>query len=91
MSLEARREAGFLLRMLQDGESLGMPNSKPMPSIGANCHELRINDGREIWRVFYRIEPDIILVIRTFKKKTGQTPLQEINLCKKRLKDHDAK
>jgi hypothetical protein len=33
-TLEARIEAGILLRRLQQGESLGMPQSRPMPSIG---------------------------------------------------------
>jgi len=45
-SAEARVEAGFLLRRLQKGESLGLPHSRPMPSIGSQCHELRINDEK---------------------------------------------
>jgi hypothetical protein len=45
-SLEARLEAGYLLRKLQQGQTLGMPHSRPLPSIGARCHELRINDER---------------------------------------------
>jgi hypothetical protein len=43
-SAEARVEAGFLLRRLQQGETLGLPQSRPMPTIGAGCHELRIPD-----------------------------------------------
>ena len=43
-SVEARREAGRLLRRLQEGESLGMPHSRPMPSIGHGVHELRVRD-----------------------------------------------
>ncbi|HWL50920.1 MAG TPA: hypothetical protein VNQ90_00690, partial [Chthoniobacteraceae bacterium] len=41
MSMEARREVGYLLRMLQEGEKLSLPHSRPMPSVGARCHELR--------------------------------------------------
>jgi hypothetical protein len=41
-----RLEAGFLLRRLQRGEKLGLPQSRPMPTIGARCHELRIVDRR---------------------------------------------
>ncbi len=37
-------EADFLLRKLQQGKILSMPQSRPMPSIGAACHELRIVD-----------------------------------------------
>ena len=44
LSKEARIEAGFLLRKLQNGDKLSLPQSRPMPSIGAKCHELRIND-----------------------------------------------
>jgi hypothetical protein len=43
-SQAARIEVGFLLRRLQAGENLGLPHSRPMPSIGQRCHELRIND-----------------------------------------------
>ena len=45
----ARLEAGFLLRRLQQGEKLAMPQSRPMPSIGTRCHELRINDENLTW------------------------------------------
>lgn len=51
-SQKARIEAGFLLRLLQKGESLGMPHSRPMPSVGRRCHELRIRDKDNNWRIF---------------------------------------
>jgi DNA-binding XRE family transcriptional regulator len=37
-SPEARIEAGILLRLLQGGERLGMPHSRPMPAIGCRLH-----------------------------------------------------
>jgi hypothetical protein len=43
-SMEARLEAGFLLRKLQKGQMLEMPHSRPMSVIGERCHELRIVD-----------------------------------------------
>ena len=43
-SNSARIESGYLLRQLQMGERISMPHSRPMPSIGARCHELRIDD-----------------------------------------------
>jgi len=43
-SKAARLEAGLLLRSLQRGENLSLPQSRPMPSIGPRCHELRIID-----------------------------------------------
>jgi hypothetical protein len=44
LSGEARVEGGVLLRRLQRGETLAMPESRPMPVIGPRCHELRIED-----------------------------------------------
>ena len=55
-SKTARIEAGYLLRQLQRGETLTMPQSKTMPGIGPHCHELRINDEKETWRIVYRID-----------------------------------
>ena len=57
-SAEARIEAGYLLRLLQKGEKLSLPHSRPMPSIGARCHELRIVDETKNWRIIYRIDVD---------------------------------
>ena len=55
-SKEARLEAGFLLRRLQRGETLSLPHSRPMPSIGRSCHELRIRDANQTWRAIYAVD-----------------------------------
>ncbi len=88
-SREARLEAGFLLRKLQQGENLSLPHSRPMPSIGARCHELRIDDERRTWRMIYRIDADAIVIVEVFQKKTQQTPKAVINRAKRRLKNYD--
>ena len=44
LSAAARLEAGTLLRRLQAGDKLSTPHSRPMPSIGPRCHELRVVD-----------------------------------------------
>lgn len=92
MSADARRETGFLLRMLQEGVSLGMPESRPMSSIGSRVHELRINDSAEnkTWRIVYRIDTDVILIVDVFAKKTQQTSKATIKRCKVRLRAYDA-
>ena len=56
-SATARVETGILLRRLQKGEQLSLPNSRPMPSIAPRCHELRINDENTIWCIVYRMIP----------------------------------
>jgi hypothetical protein len=45
MSVEARRETGFLLRQLQEGIALSLPALRPIPEIESGCHELRVKDG----------------------------------------------
>ena len=85
----ARIEAGYLLRRLQLGEKLSMPQSRPMPTIGKRCHELRITDTNVIWRIIYRIDEDAIVILEVFDKKTNKTPKGVINTCKDRLRDYD--
>jgi len=81
-------ETGALLRRLQEGESLGMPHSRPMPSIGRGCHELRIPDGEHTWRIVYSLERDAIAVVGVFPKTTRKTTAHDINACKERLRRH---
>jgi len=77
------------VRQLQQGESLGMPQSRPMPSVGANCHELRLRDADQNWRVIYRIDDDAILILEVFSKKPQTTPKSVIDICKQRLSKYD--
>lgn len=89
ISTDARREMGFLIRQLQQGLMLMMPHSRPMPTIGKRCHELRVNDENKTWRVVYRTDPDAILVCAVFSKKTGRTPKTVIQQCKRLLREYD--
>ena len=86
---EARVEGGFLLRLVQDGERLGMPQSRPMPSIGPRCHELRIDDREQTWRVIYRVGSDVVVVLEVFSKKSRSTPDEVIRTCRRRLSAYD--
>lgn len=88
-SKEARIEAGYLLRLLQRGETLGLPHSRPMPAIGPRCHELRINDAAAMFRIMYRADPDAVVILEVFGKKTQQTPRAVIKACKCRLREYD--
>ncbi len=90
MSREDRLEVGFLLRKLQEGELLSMPQSRPMPTIGSHRHELRIVEVNITWRVIYRIDTDAIVILEVFSKKTREAPQSVISACKKRIKDYDA-
>jgi phage-related protein len=81
-----RMEAGFLLRKLQEGEILSMPESRPMPSIGKVCHELRIKDENKDWRLIYFIDSDAIAILAVEEKRTRTTPQATIDVCQGRLK-----
>jgi len=66
-----------------------MPHSRPMPSIGIRCHELRINDAATTWRVVYRADPDAVVIAEVFNKKTQRTPQSVVVNCQRRLKEYD--
>lgn len=86
-SVEVRQELGALLRLLQQGEQLGLPQSKPMKQLGSSAFELRLKDRDGIYRVFYVLfDKERIFVPHAFTKKTQKTPLQEIETGKKRLR-----
>src|SRR6185503_13146569 len=84
VSRPARIEAGFLLRRLQLGESIGLPASRPMPAVGANCHELRIDDEAVTWRILYLLMADAVVILEIFEKKTRTTPKHVIDTAKRR-------
>jgi phage-related protein len=84
-SAEARLEAGFLLRKLQRGDVLAMPSSRPMPSVGPGCHELRIVDRDVTWRIMYFVDEDAVVILAVFKKKTRATPRRVVAACRNRL------
>lgn len=88
-SRSARIEAGFLLRSLQRGEALGMPQSRPMPTIGRRCYELRIPDGNSSWRIVYRADSDAIVILHVFSKKGRKTPKHVLDTCRARLRAYD--
>jgi phage-related protein len=85
----ARIEAGMLLRQLQQGMRLGLPHSRPMPTLGRRCHELRIPDEKATWRIIYRIDPDAIVIGDVFPKKSGKTPQKVLDICRQRFRKYD--
>lgn len=85
-SKDAMIEAGLLLRQLQKGKNISLPQWRPMPLIGKNCNELRITDQNKIWRIVYCIDTDAIIILHVFQKQTQKTPKEIIETCKKRIK-----
>jgi phage-related protein len=60
-----------------------------MPSIGPRCHELRIQDESQTWRIFYRLDADAVVIAEVAKKKTQRTPKSILEACKRRLAQFD--
>lgn len=89
-SAAARVEVGYCLRRVQRGETLRFPLSRPMPSIGERCHELRVPDETLSWRIVYRIDEDAIIIADVFAKKTLVTPGRVIANCRRRLRLYDS-
>ncbi len=65
-----------------------MPDSRPMPSIGPNCHELRIVDQGIRWRIIYYLATDAVVILGLFKKKTQATPENVLDAARERLKSY---
>jgi phage-related protein len=86
---EGRQEVGMLLRLLQEGEKLGMPQAEALPDVGPRCGALRIGDAEHNWRIMYRIDADVVLVLDVYPKKTRKIPDEVIHRCKLRLKQYD--
>ncbi|MBK9167797.1 MAG: type II toxin-antitoxin system RelE/ParE family toxin [Bryobacterales bacterium] len=79
---------GKALYLLQVGESLGMPLSRPMPVVAPGVSELRLRSGDGQFRTFCFVDnTNGILVLHAFVKKTQQTPPAEIAIARRRLKE----
>jgi len=87
-SRNARIEAGFLLRRLQNGDLLGLPASRPLPEVGRNCHELRIVDRESTWRIVYHVAADAVVILEVFSKKTRTLPKQIAATARRRLREY---
>lgn len=66
-----------------------MPHSRPMPSIGPRCHELRVQDEDQTWRIFYRVDTDAVVIAEVLKKKSQRTPKRVLDASKRRLAQFD--
>ena len=76
---------GYALYQVQLGQM--PPDSKPMKTVGPGVYELRDQDERTWYRVFYLKKiAGVIYVIHCFEKQTAQTEQKDINVAKERLK-----
>jgi phage-related protein len=88
MSPAIRKKLGLLLWELQQGHTLSMPDSRPMPIVALGVEELRVKDESGQYRAFVvRKTPQAILVLHVFIKKSRETPQGAIELARRRLKE----
>jgi phage-related protein len=60
-----------------------------MPAIGPRCHELRVKDARNDWRIVCRVDADAVVIADIFAKVTRKTPDRVIADCRRRLRMYD--
>jgi phage-related protein len=82
---DARRNAGYQLRRVQEGLE---PNDwKAMPNVGPGAREIRLHTGTE-HRVFYVARfAEAVYVLHAFEKKAQKTPTRDLELGQKRYED----
>jgi phage-related protein len=84
----ARRALGQAIWELQQEAKLGMPLSKPIPTVAAGVEELRVKDRTGACRAFYYVRSKRgILIFHAFEKQTQKTPKSEIKLGARRLRE----
>ncbi len=87
--LGGRLEAGMLLRLLQEGEILGMPQAELVPEVGPRCGAWRVRDAENNWRIIFRRNSDAILILEVYSKKSRKIPTEVLLRCRQRLKQYD--
>lgn len=84
---EIREDLADAVARLENGHTLSMPLSRPMPIIGRGVHELRLKDRSGTYRVIYLLAgASKIWLLHAFKKTTQTTSAQDISIAKDRLK-----
>ena len=82
---EDKKTIGADIKTVEYGWPIGMPVSKPL---GNNLYEVRSNiSSKRIARVIFIIMDNYMILLNGFIKKTQKTPINEINLALKRVKE----
>ena len=84
-----QREVGYALHIVQTG---GKPDdAKPLTGVASGVFEVVTNYDSDTYRTVYAVKiKNIVYVLHCFQKKSKrgiQTPKQEVDLIKQRLRD----
>ena len=81
----AARYVVLTRRMVALGPNLGLPHTE---SFGDGLFELRLKGAEGIARVFFcTLVGRRVMMLHSFVKKTQKTPLREIEIARKRMKE----
>ena len=79
---DARREAGFQLRMVQTGQA---PHDwKPMQSVGPGVMEIRVHRGGEFRVLYVARYREAVYVLHCFRKRTKRTSQADLATARRR-------
>ncbi len=84
--LEVKKELGSVLTRLQKGDSVGMPDVRPMPTVGRQVSEIRISEASGSYRALFAVRTKFgILLFHAFQKRSRKTPVREVSTARQRL------
>ncbi|HYK88852.1 MAG TPA: type II toxin-antitoxin system RelE/ParE family toxin [Acidobacteriota bacterium] len=72
--LTSRGQEGIGFRA-DEGESIGMPDVRPMPTVGRQASGIRISEKSGSYRAFFAVQTRFgILLFHAFRKKSKKRP-----------------
>jgi phage-related protein len=84
---ELRMDLADALARLDEGETLAMPLSRPMPILGPRAHELRLRGPSGTYRVVYMLHAGArVYVVHAFKKTTRATAKRDLDIARRRMR-----
>lgn len=84
LSHDVRKIIGDDIKTVQIGWPIGMPLVR---NLGPGLWEVRINLPDGIARVLFTTDGPVMVLLHGFVKKTQQTPKQDLDLARKRMKE----
>jgi len=91
LSAVARRDMGYLLGQVQNGEypeRTVCDNFKPASEIGSGCYQISYDDKEKSksWRIIYWVTKETIFILDVYEKRSQERPRVVKERCKTRLK-----
>lgn len=75
-----------LIRILRIEGKIELPDGK---KIGKNLFEIRLKIDGEYRGIYAYIKGNIIIILHFFRKKSQKTPIKDLKLSQKRLKEYE--